>query len=1028
MTHNGNQNIFLRMNTGAHTSAMGGFEVTQDGSHIVSMGHDKTIRVWDPISQREVDQIRGRIGRGSDGALGTIALTPDDKYLLSAAQTPNNTKWDLRIYDFYQSKLLRSIGSWGSISAIQFSPDDRLLVLTDYYHKKAEIYDYREFSQTLNRSSLLHTINFPDGMPQRVIVFQTEDAYRIAVTLWDLVTNQHSMQIFQFDEVGSYVKQIKKIESFKSGPETIACNQAHIAFTYHSDKRITIVDYEGNLVTEFESAPHPYELKYSPDGKLLLAGYRGDEGECIVYDVDDEYKPLTHFFAHKSTASATAFLNSQTVVTGGGDDNEIYFWTPQTGEIRGHITGHGEAVFGIGRQNNLIGFGNNQEFRANANNLAPLERVIDLDNFDIFDIEDLFEPDFKRIQPVYKDQTLEVRDIDGNVNLWLNEIPLTGNLQVLDQNQGYTYGPWYFAESFGFTEDGLVLAGTHGDGRIYAIHVDESKGWAGPTYVACLRGHTGHVWDMVVLGNRLVSCGTDQIIRIWNLDEIPRPQSEEEIQEFKKLLPWNAHQVDPILQMFFTKDKEWIIWSKSGFYDASLNGDRFVGFHVNRGEEKEAEFYTSDRFSHTLFRPDVIREIIKVGSEEQVLEKFGLAGINIEDILPPTIIFAGDTSLAVDEGTIPLEFRVTHPQDQPLSKVWILINEIPVWEWNADDPGEYDPASDEILFKIDDLLLTPANNKIVVMARTKLSQSNRLDIEVYSRLDEVDELGRGSGPTSAKKVKRIRPNLYLLAVGVSNYKYGKGRVKGEKPLPGVLYNLNFAEKDAIAINQIFQSLKGESFAKVETTVLTDAEATNTNINKAVKALGKTIELRAREKRQNKQIARDVVVIFMAGHGVKIDGDFYFMSHEAKPGSVKTTSVKMLDIGEVINGYKAEIVMLTDACHSGQIGDNFNNRELTKSWKEINGRAQVIFSATTADRVSIEHPDWGHGAFTRGILDVINENKERWMLQFFPDVSNTVRAITNPRGAGKGKARRMQKPTLTILGVMSDFRLKRINRK
>ena len=86
-TEQSNSNIFLRMNTGVHTSQIYGLLATSDGSHAVSYGADKTIRVWDPIAQREVDQIRGRIGRGIAGSIDPIALTPDDKYLLAAARS-----------------------------------------------------------------------------------------------------------------------------------------------------------------------------------------------------------------------------------------------------------------------------------------------------------------------------------------------------------------------------------------------------------------------------------------------------------------------------------------------------------------------------------------------------------------------------------------------------------------------------------------------------------------------------------------------------------------------------------------------------------------------------------------------------------------------------------------------------------------------------------------------------------------------------------------------------------------------------
>ncbi len=1013
------QNIFLRMNTGVHTSSITELRATSDGSYLVSYGSDKTIRVWDPISQREVDQFRGRIGRGQDGHLNSLVITPDDKYILAAVQTAVEGGFSIRVFDFKASKLVRSIAGWGIISSIQISADQRIMLVVDFHHKKAEIYDYQQFIRTLDRSSLLETLDLPDGHPIAACLFEKDGKYRIATTLWEFSDHKNSLELHEFDPETNSSERIKKIESPNTRPTTIDCNQNHIALQYNDDKRITILDFDGELITEFECTTHPFRLCYSPNGNMLLAGYQGLDGECIVYAADDEYKPLSHFFEHRSTAGATAFLNSTTAVTGGGDDNDIYFWNPETGETRGQISGKGEAVFGIGLQGNLIGFGNTQDFKVDANNYAPLERVVDLDNFDMYGMGELIDKTFIRAKPQHNGRKLEVRNLEGNVQLWLNEIKLTNNPEIMHPDSEHKNGHWFFAETFGFTDDGIALAGSRGDGRIYAIDVDESKGNAGPTYIACLQGHTGTVWDIAVQGNRMVSCGVDQIIRIWNLDEIPRPKTDDELSKLKMIHPIHAHPIDPILQMFFTVDGEWVIWSKSGYYDASLHGDRYIGFHVNRGEESEAEFYASDRFANTLFRPDVIREIIKAGSEEAALQKFGLGGLDIEAILPPTVIFAGDTTQIVDGDSVPLEFQVSHPQDQQLEKAWILVNELPVWEWDAAEPGEINPSHDQVHFKIDELLLVPGLNRVKIMARTKLSQSNPIQIEIFSRLDEVNAESRGVGDLKVNEVKRAKPDLYVLAIGVSKYRHGEDRPKGIVAEPGKLYNLTYPHKDAEAITQQLSQLSNHGFKKVHTTVLTDAQATKANIESEIRKLGLTLEARERRKRKAKVVARDVAVIFMAGHGLQKDNDFYFLNYDVDPKHIGTTAVKMLKIGEVINNYKAEILMLTDACHSGQIGNTFNNRELTKSWQEINGRAQVIFSATTADNVSIEHDDWGHGAFTRGILDVIDEEQERTMLQFFPEVSNLVRAMTQRVRANP------QKPTLTVLGVMTDFQLKRL---
>lgn len=1019
------QNIFLQVNTGIHTAQIYGLLPTPDGSHVVSFGADKTIRVWDPIAQKEVRQFRGRIGHGEDGRVKGIALTPDGRYLLSAVQSNRDQGNRLRVFDFQQQTLIRSLGIWGEISAIIFSPDGRYMGISDYTRSQTEIYDRARFFEDLDQVEPLVTVRYEalqghPQRPQRIRLFEADGQLRLVSTLWELNASQHGLEIHWIDVAEQTSSRLHRIDCPNSAPESVAVNQAHIAFSYHHDRRITIVNHDGKPVAEYDMPSHPVELSYSPDGSLLLTGYRGDDGECFVLDVDNDYHQITHFFSHTSTCQAVCFLNNRTVVSGGGNSNELYFWYPRTGEIRGHIDSRSKTVFSVGVHDNLIAFGNSQVFKSDANNLAPLEQVVDLSNFDIFDIDEVSGVTFKRVNFQVGERTLEVR----NANLWMNQVPLTGNNKVKN-------GHWYFAETFGFTEDGLVITGERRDGRIYVCHVDEGQGWAGVTYLATLQGHIGTVWDMVVDGDLLISCGADQIIRIWNLQDIPRPQTVDDWTRLKGTYPPEAPAVYPLLQMFFTIDGEWIIWSQRGFYDASLNGDQLVGFYVNRGEENGAEFYPSDRFSNTLFRPDVIREIIKRRSEPETLKHFKLDGIDIESILPPKIHFEGDTHQITDGQAFSFEFAVEHPQTQPLTNVWILENDFPLWEWQADAPGDVNPSADLVRFQVKDLMLLPGVNKLKIMARTSVSQSNPLWIEVFSRMDIASGEARNFDPSQPapsnqqKTVQRVIPSLYVISIGVSNYKYGKERPTRPVPNSGDLYHLNYAAKDAEAIHNLLKQLKGQGFQEVYAKLLTDAQATKRTIEAEIKAMRQTLDERARLKRKHNVIARDVVVVFLAGHGYQLEDEFYFFGHDTVPqlDQISRTAVKLLKLGEDINRYQAEVIILTDACHSGLVGNNFNNREMTKSWKEINGRPQVIFSATTADHISVEHAQWGHGAFTKGILDVLNEERDRWLFQFFPDVSALVRSMTNPMREGKGLVSRMQRPTLSILGVMDDFKLR-----
>ena len=75
-------------------------------------------------------------------------------------------------------------------------------------------------------------------------------------------------------------------------------------------------------------------------------------------------------------------------------------------------------------------------------------------------------------------------------------------------------------------------------------------------------GHTGDVCGVAVSPDSLflVSGSSDQTVKLWEINS-------------GKLL----------LTIFQGTDKEWVAWTPEGYYTASLNGDKYVGWHINRG-------------------------------------------------------------------------------------------------------------------------------------------------------------------------------------------------------------------------------------------------------------------------------------------------------------------------------------------------------------------------------------------------------------------------------------------------------------
>lgn len=129
---------------------------------------------------------------------------------------------------------------------------------------------------------------------------------------------------------------------------------------------------------------------------------------------------------------------------------------------------------------------------------------------------------------------------------------------------------------------------------------------------------------------------------------------------------------------------------------------------------------------------------------------------------------------------------------------------------------------------------------------------------------------------------------------------------------------------------------------------------------------------------------------------------------------------MMEIGETITSLPSELLLLTDACHSGKINSELfqaiDTGELLKRIKAINERAQVIFSATTADRPSFEFSDIRHGIFTKMLLDGLNVNEEATPLQLVDFVGRNVKRKTKDLPNGP------QQPVMSLEGLLLSYTL------
>jgi uncharacterized caspase-like protein len=126
---------------------------------------------------------------------------------------------------------------------------------------------------------------------------------------------------------------------------------------------------------------------------------------------------------------------------------------------------------------------------------------------------------------------------------------------------------------------------------------------------------------------------------------------------------------------------------------------------------------------------------------------------------------------------------------------------------------------------------------------------------------------------------------------------------------------------------------------------------------------------------------DVRILFVSGHGDRggARNEYYFCSYQHNPDEpiLEKYDVRWNIILDSLTAIPGKAVLMVDTCLAAAVsGDarakglravNFDN--VLADLKGISG--VVVFAASTGQESSFERPDWGHGAFTKAVLDALS---------------------------------------------------------
>lgn len=934
---------FLKLDTKAHMGLIRDVLVTKDKKYLISASEDKTIRIWNIKNRKEAAKILGEIGPGHQGKIFAIALSPDDKYLAVGGYLNSYGNYDygkIRVYDFRSGKLLWILESHeNSVFDLNFNKTGEYLVSgsSDKTIKiwKRTVTGFELFKTYSNHEDAVYGVGFLKKYKANSVVSCGFDG---KINLYDLDKNSILSK-----------KTENKIQN-------LAISRDYIAVC-GVKKEINIYDYNLRLIKKIKTEITPKSLAFSGDGKYLAAGSGKFPYKCVVFNTYLSFKKTIELNNHKNTIAAVNFIGSDTIVSAGGKNKEIFIWDVNTGKTKGEIHGKGNIIWGVGINGKKIGFGTKYDVKGRVfKDQSSLTKAIDLNDFRIVKpVENLDK--FKRISKSYKDLTLSHKVDEKNQKPnGVLEIRKKGELAgVIKRGSKNGYGHY----CYGFTDKGVIISGGNG-GNLKAYLEDGTE-------IVDFVGHTGTVWSIAADGDVLVSGSSDQTIKLWNLKEIKKSRRY-------------YTRIYPFLTIFVSVDDEWVVWSRSGYYNSSVGGDEYVGFHANNGTRKEADFYNADRFYKTYYKPSIIKKIAELKNEDDALFQSNkdddFAYYDSGKILPPKIILNTKKDLVTNESSVEIDFYVDSNSSNKITDIRIFNNGREIITRGI----KRIKSDSEIIHIREKVELTQKKNIIKIIAENKYSVSNPeyINVEYIERIKNI-----------------FKPTLYGLAIGVSNYK--------DKGL-----NLDYPAKDAFAVSDILKNQKKGLYRDIKIEFLHNEKATRFNILKGLHRLKK------------EATQKDVVLIFLAGHGLNDEFEnYFFLPHDAKKEFLNGSAVKWSEFVDVIKTLPSKVILMADACHSGNImGGKKRSADITGALKGLlsAGTGQVIMTSTTGSSVAYEDPRWGHGAFTKAITEGL-----RGMADYDCDGVITIKELDfyvtfRVKDLTKGR----QKPTTIIPSSIPDF--------
>jgi len=950
---------YLRIETGVHEAVINRMALLPDGSGVVTASDDKTARIWSLDTLSPLGVLRPPIGPGDDGAVYAVAASAR---LIALAGRVHDADGSFAV-NVIQRDGMRPLGNIGgfpaAILAMKFSPGFDALAVGMADGAGVRVIDLKTLTASLVDASYRGSVTWLDydahgdlvaADGDGIIVRYGADHRRIAVPLpkgakpWAVAFSPDGNTIAVGDRLKPVVHLLDatrlRVERTLEGTRGLPGSFNVVAFAADGQALFAAGSYR------------------DPTGPRLLRRWnlanRSGSDTPVALDTVTDLLPLPDGLLFATGEPSLGRLDTAGRMVHLRQSHHIDF--RNAGIIGFRLSADGTVIELPGRQGGV----------GNTTVDAPGKHIL-------FDVQahQMLPPDALPAQ-------------------WDKPSATAGGLAVTEWQNSHT--PRINGQLLKLEPAETV----HG----VAVLPTGAAAVIGTDFFLRYQSGTGQVWQVATPATVwAVNVSADGRVVVAGLGD--------------GTVHWyDAGNGDELQALFVDPDSgRWVLWTPAGFFDHDHRSDgmpdgrSLIGYQFNEPSRHASDFVEIGQLYTKFFRPDLVGLAFRndpAGREEiaQQYASLGSVGSVLAGGLPPHVAMLDACGLAdAAAGSCPTDRPLdsAKPADQPGVDLATTADALLV-RYRLEDQGGKVGGS---IIQRDDAVLAvapviaaedehsrteqavvPLGNGLNVIRITPVSVGGAVEATTGGSA-EIKVLHEVPPPPVAVAAQDKAPppkvTLYMLSVGISRFVHSE-------------LNLLNAENDASAVAKLMEGSDPPVYDAAVVKPLLDENATSANIIAALQAIAA------------KAGPDDLVLIYFAGHGVELDGQYYFipadlgtadpdlfqralrtdftrgLGRSSTDALLRSEALGQDRILPLIQSIKASrVALILDTCYSGSLAteDAVRRQDINTTVTNTLGHAagRFVLSSAYTEAADAAAPAGaadagGHGLFTAFLLKAL----------------------------------------------------------